>query len=159
MLVSNTDDIISNITSKWTNYLFSSYKNINYKSLCLSMHDDHAGESLCVRFPLTDQPFRAGVPPLPLRPPMLVILLVARVGYLFLHQPQLIVEVVVDFHELLDLSFRGRESVFHLHVFLHRNGTIRQVRVKALLEWRGKKKQKTVVTAVNLIIESFYLWT
>lgn len=37
--------------------------------------------------------------------PVLVILLVQRGGYLFLHQPQLIAQVVVGFHEVLDLGF------------------------------------------------------
>lgn len=63
------------------------------------------------------------------RPRVLVILLVERGGYLFLHQPQLITQVVVGFHEVLDLGFRGRKCIFHLHVFLHSNGAIREVRV------------------------------
>lgn len=56
--------------------------------------------------------------------PVLVILWVELGGYLFLHEPQLITQVVVGFHELLDLGFGGRECIFHLHVFLHSNGAI-----------------------------------
>lgn len=78
----------------------------------------------------------------PLCPPsVLVSLLVQLCRYLFLHQPQLITQVVVDFHELLDLCFRGRESVFHLHEILYSNRFVWLVRVQALLgrEWRIKK--------------------
>lgn len=58
------------------------------------------------------------------RPPVLVILLVQHGGYLFLHQPQLVAQVVVGFHEVLDLGFRGGQRIFHLHVFLHSNGAV-----------------------------------
>lgn len=75
------------------------------------------------------------------RPPVLVILLLRGGGYLFLHQPQLVAQVAVGFHEMLDLGLRGRERVFHLHVFLHSNGAIWEVRVQALLE-RGVKRVK-----------------
>lgn len=63
------------------------------------------------------------------RPPVLVILLVQRGGYLFLHQPQFITQVAVGFQKVLDLGFRGRECSFHLHVFLHSNGAIGEVGV------------------------------
>lgn len=72
-------------------------------------------------------------------PPVLVTLLLQRGGYLFLHQPQLVAQVAVGFHEVLDLSFRGRERVLHLHVFLHSDGAVGEVRVQALLERGGKK--------------------
>lgn len=58
------------------------------------------------------------------RPPVLVILLVERGGYLFLHQPQLVAQVVVGFHKVLDLGFGGGERVFHLHVFMHSDGAV-----------------------------------
>lgn len=59
------------------------------------------------------------------RPPrVLVTLLLQRGGYLFLHQPQLVAQVAVGFHEVLDLRFRGRERVLHLHVFLHSDGAV-----------------------------------
>lgn len=73
------------------------------------------------------------------RPPVLVILLVQRGGYLFLHQPQLITQVAVGFHKVLDLGFRGRECIFHLHVFVHSNGAIGEVRVQAL--WKRWAKR------------------
>lgn len=80
----------------------------------------------------------------PLWPPLgpalvLVTLLVQRGRYLFLHQPQLITQVAVGFHKVLDLGFRGREGVLHLHVFLHSNGAVWEVRVKAL--WKGGVKR------------------
>lgn len=71
-------------------------------------------------------------PPLLVRPSMLVILRVERGGYLFLHEPQLITQTVVCFHELLDFCFRGREGGFHLQVFLHSDGSVWEVRVQAL---------------------------
>lgn len=75
----------------------------------------------------------------PLWPPLspalvLVTLLVLGGRYLFLHQPQLITQVAVGFHKVLDLGFWGREGVLHLHVFLHSNGAVWEVRVKALLK-------------------------
>lgn len=82
------------------------------------------------------------------RPPVLVILLVERGGYLFLHQPQLIAQVVVGFHEVLDLGLRGRERVFHLHVFMHSDGAVGEVRVQALWEREGLNTER---------ISGFYL--
>lgn len=63
-------------------------------------------------------------PPTSVQTPVLVILLGDHDGYLFLHQPQLVTQVVVSFHEVLDLCFGGRERVFHLQVLLHSDGAV-----------------------------------
>lgn len=91
------------------------------------------------------------------RPPVLVILLVQRGRYLFLHQPQLITQVAVGFHKVLDLGFRGRECVFHLHVFLHSNGAIWEVRVQALRR-RGVKRVKAPRERERLCLWRFFTW-
>lgn len=71
---------------------------------------------------------------------VLVIALAQRGWYLFLHEPQLIAQVVVGFHEVLDLGLGGGERVFQIHVFLHGDGTVGEVRVQTLerrkKEWR-----------------------
>lgn len=72
-------------------------------------------------------------------PPLLVILLVQRSGYLFLHEPQLIAQAAVSSHELLDLGLRGSERGFHLYVFLHCDGAVGEVRVQALWKRGGLK--------------------
>lgn len=71
-------------------------------------------------------------PPLS-RPTVLVSLLLQRGGYLFLHQPQLVAQVAVGFHEMLDFGLRGRERVLHLQVLLHCDGAVGEVWVQALL--------------------------
>lgn len=74
------------------------------------------------------------------RPPVLVILLVEHGGYLFLHQPQLIAQVVVGFQKVLDLGFRSRERRLHLHVLMDSNRPVGELRVLALLD-RGVKSK------------------
>lgn len=43
---------------------------------------------------------------------------------------------------MLDLSFRGSKCVFHLHVLLHSNRAIREVRVQALWEHQRGENSK-----------------
>lgn len=65
-----------------------------------------------------------------------MISLVQHGRYLFLHEPQLIAQVVVGFHEVQDLGFGGGERVFQIHVFLHGDGTVGEVRVQTLQKIR-----------------------
>lgn len=67
---------------------------------------------------------------------MLVILLWRGGGYLFLHQPQLVAQVVVGFQQVLDLCLGHRQFVLHLDVLLHGDGAVGEVRVQAL---RGRR--------------------
>lgn len=68
---------------------------------------------------------------------MLVILLWRGGRYLFLHQPQLVAQVVVGFQQVLDLGFGHGQFVLHLDVLLHGDGAVGEVRVQAL---RGRRR-------------------
>lgn len=48
--------------------------------------------------------------------------------YLFLKSPQLLAQVVVDFHELLDFGLRRSQGFLHLQIFLQRDRSIRKIR-------------------------------
>ena len=53
--------------------------------------------------------------------------------YLFLHEPQLVAQVCVDSHQLLDLGLGETQRVLHLLELLHADGSVGEVRVQALL--------------------------
>lgn len=100
----------------------------------------------------TDQsePVVEALPP-PSPNPVLVVLLVVTggcwrllvqvSGYLFLHEPQLITQVCVDFHQLLDLGLGDRQRVLHFLELLHGDWSVGEVRVQALLH-RGNLFKK-----------------
>lgn len=74
---------------------------------------------------------------------MLVISLWRRGRYLFLHQPQLVAQVVVGFQQVLDLGFGHGQFVLHLDVLLHCDGAVGEVRVQAL----RRRRWVEIVTA------------
>lgn len=74
---------------------------------------------------------------------VLVISLWRRGRYLFLHQPQLVAQVVVGFQQVLDLGFGHGQFVLHLDVLLHGDGAVGEVRVQAL----RRRRWVEIVTA------------
>ena len=73
-------------------------------------------------------------------------------GYLFLHEPQLIAQVCVDFHQLLDLGLGKTQRVLHFLELLHADWPVGEVRVQALLHRGDLFKKVTFNINVNKVL-------
>ena len=60
--------------------------------------------------------------------------------YLFLHVAQLVAQVAVDLHQLLDLGLGGGQRALHILELLYGHRAVRQVRVQTL--WRGMASRR-----------------